>query len=1090
MPMGTSRDHDAGPAAGGHKHRPSPDMSTSDSDLGPYHLGECIGKGAFGSVYRGLNMQTGVTVAIKTVKLDNIPKDELVSIETEIQLLKKLKHPNIVKYIDTIRTESALHIVIEYVENGSLANLVKKFGGGFPETLVAIYISQVLKGLDFLHAQGVIHRDIKGANILATKEGLVKLADFGVATKINDSQKSDSVVGTPYWMAPEIIEMSGSQSTACDIWSVGCTIIELLTGSPPYFDLQPMPALFRIVQDEHPPLPAGASPALEDFLLLCFQKDPNMRSKAEDLLKHPWLRSPEHSDIIVNAETNLAVVADSNTEFDEVVQQTIRMYKGDLRNEIAEQAATAASAQTKPKPQTRSEREDEESAEDWDAELATEEAQGLDSNAIVHPDEINIATMRLKSGFIPAQMAERLIARQAFGTPVPNPEAAQGLVNDDGFSDMSSTGDDVTIAQTGAHVLDGWVETDDEDEFLPPAEVENEHDDGALDIDLSVVERRKNRVWDANAEDAHDAFDGFDEVDLVGDQDAKLAEEVHNLLAGLITAVGSRNAPTAPLLATIESLRSVFRKHPSQIDSLVVSQGVIPLLDIIDINEVINEKGRSGSDRVELLAQLLQLVLQIMEQSPRVQQSLCLVGIIPIIVQLVDKRVPLSLRCQIAQYVRMFCSAPSKGRDDKNPSAPNLTRQIFIACGGLNCLVSLVTLSPSEPSASNAPLNDQELTLIVTGVECIQFVFDTPTNPKNDFCRLFCKAGLLRPLSETLLRISASSTNLELVHKSLNVMLIFAERGDGVVKGYLAKKGVLDVLLKLLDILPESGVIIVLKIIRHMTMEVQVRDELEAFGAIPKLVSLLDSPVISYTNQILPAMYYLFRIKASRQEQMALCGIIPLLQRNIVGDSHLKQFALPMICKFAHTSARVRQELKKYAGIQFYLTLLTQPYWQMQAIDSIAVWLAEEGRRVELVLKQNHNLHKLVQLFADSDPNVFGNILRSLSKIISLSPAVNKALGQSGTFLAQVVYRLSTSKPIIQKPLLMMIRLLFECYTSVDPSGSGKPRAPKLRSQMGYKQGLEHVLRDLAKEDGAVLVQDLAVNLIKDFYGGHDSRKS
>lgn len=78
--------------------------------------------------------------------------------QTEIQLLKKLKHPNIVKYIDTIRTESALHIVIEYVENGSLANLVKKFGGGFPETLVAIYISQVLKGLDFLHAQGVIHR--------------------------------------------------------------------------------------------------------------------------------------------------------------------------------------------------------------------------------------------------------------------------------------------------------------------------------------------------------------------------------------------------------------------------------------------------------------------------------------------------------------------------------------------------------------------------------------------------------------------------------------------------------------------------------------------------------------------------------------------------------------------------------------------------------------------------------------------------------------------------------------------------------------------------------------------------------------------
>ena len=110
-----------------------------------------------------------------------------------------MKHPNIVKYIDTIRTDHNLNIVIEYVENGSLAQIVKKFGGSFPETLVAIYISQVLKGLSYLHTQGVIHRDIKGANILATKDGLIKLADFGVATKINDSKKSDSVVGTPYW---------------------------------------------------------------------------------------------------------------------------------------------------------------------------------------------------------------------------------------------------------------------------------------------------------------------------------------------------------------------------------------------------------------------------------------------------------------------------------------------------------------------------------------------------------------------------------------------------------------------------------------------------------------------------------------------------------------------------------------------------------------------------------------------------------------------------------------------------------------------------------------------------------------------------
>jgi serine/threonine protein kinase len=138
-----------------------------------------------------------------------------------------------------------------------LHSICKNFGK-FPENLVALYMSQVLHGLLYLHEQGVIHRDIKGANILTTKEGLVKLADFGVATKQSGLDQS-SVVGTPYWMAPEVIELSGA-TTSSDIWSLGCTVIELIEGKPPYHKLQPMQALFRIVNDEHPPIPGSASP--------------------------------------------------------------------------------------------------------------------------------------------------------------------------------------------------------------------------------------------------------------------------------------------------------------------------------------------------------------------------------------------------------------------------------------------------------------------------------------------------------------------------------------------------------------------------------------------------------------------------------------------------------------------------------------------------------------------------------------------------------------------------------------------------------------------------------------------------------------
>lgn len=139
----------------------------------------------------------------------------------------------------------------------------------------------------YLHASGVIHRDIKGSNILSTKEGLIKLADFGVATRTGPL-KDSNVVGSPYWMAPEVVNQSGA-TTVSDIWSVGCVVIELIEGFPPYHNLDPMPALFRIVNDDFPPLPKSASVILKDFLLQCFQKDVNLRISAAKLLKHPWM---------------------------------------------------------------------------------------------------------------------------------------------------------------------------------------------------------------------------------------------------------------------------------------------------------------------------------------------------------------------------------------------------------------------------------------------------------------------------------------------------------------------------------------------------------------------------------------------------------------------------------------------------------------------------------------------------------------------------------------------------------------------------------------------------------------------------------
>ena len=235
--------------------------STMANAMSNYQLGDLLGRGASGSVYRALNFLTGETVAIKSISLLTLAPAALPDIMSEIDLLKNLNHPNIVKYKGFSKDRENLFIILEYCENGSLQTILKKFGK-FPESLVAVYISQVLEGLIYLHEQGVVHRDIKGANILTNKDGSVKLADFGVSSRAAGpllEAADHEVVGSPYWMAPEVIEQSGA-STASDIWSVGCVVVELLEGKPPYGNLAPMQALWRIVQDEGMKVPEGASP--------------------------------------------------------------------------------------------------------------------------------------------------------------------------------------------------------------------------------------------------------------------------------------------------------------------------------------------------------------------------------------------------------------------------------------------------------------------------------------------------------------------------------------------------------------------------------------------------------------------------------------------------------------------------------------------------------------------------------------------------------------------------------------------------------------------------------------------------------------
>lgn len=256
-----------------------------------YQLGNAIGRGQFGTVYRALNLNTGQMVAIKRIPVDGLKEEEITQLMREVELVKRLSHPSIVKYEGMARDHDTLSIVLEYAENGSLGQTLKAFGK-LNEKLVASYVVKILEGLHYLHQSDVVHCDLKAANILTTKTGNVKLSDFGVSLNMRAVERqTNNVAGTPNWMAPEVIELKGA-SPKSDVWSLGCTVVELLTGRPPYAELggNTMSVMYAIVEDENPPIPDGLSPLLEDFLQQCFHKDPDMRPDAETLCEHAWLK--------------------------------------------------------------------------------------------------------------------------------------------------------------------------------------------------------------------------------------------------------------------------------------------------------------------------------------------------------------------------------------------------------------------------------------------------------------------------------------------------------------------------------------------------------------------------------------------------------------------------------------------------------------------------------------------------------------------------------------------------------------------------------------------------------------------------------
>ncbi|XP_059663848.1 mitogen-activated protein kinase kinase kinase 18-like [Cornus florida] len=308
--------------------------------------GACIGRGSFGTVSLAVDKSDGHVFAVKSVDQSLCLSSQLEALENEIQILRSLSSPYVVEYVGDDVTTSFRNLYLEYLPGGTVADLAKCSGAAdADEGIIRSYTWCVVSALRYVHSKGLVHCDVKGKNVLVgSTPGMAKLADFGSAI---DSTAAITPRGSPLWMAPEVIRRE-HQGPESDVWSLGCTVIEMITGKPAWED-RGADTLCRIgYSDQLPELPTQLSELGRDFLDKCLRRDHTKRWSCDQLLRHPFMSSSSPSDSITHSSPrcvldwfNSELSDEDNEEITQSTNSKLQFHENSARERMGELATNA-----------------------------------------------------------------------------------------------------------------------------------------------------------------------------------------------------------------------------------------------------------------------------------------------------------------------------------------------------------------------------------------------------------------------------------------------------------------------------------------------------------------------------------------------------------------------------------------------------------------------------------------------------------------------------------------------------------------------------------------------------------------------------